>query len=45
VGDTIEYGYKGAKNAGLQALVIDRDGKINENVEKIRDLREILAFV
>ncbi|MBX5327519.1 MAG: HAD family hydrolase [Candidatus Bathyarchaeia archaeon] len=45
VGDTIEYDYKGAKNAGLQALVIDRDGKINENIEKIRDLREILAFV
>ena len=45
VGDTVEYDYEGAKKAGLKALLIDRDGKINENVEKIRDLREILALV
>ncbi|MEM2102565.1 MAG: HAD family hydrolase [Candidatus Bathyarchaeia archaeon] len=45
VGDTLEYDYEGAKKAGLKALVIDRDNKINENVEKIRDLREILALV
>jgi 2-haloalkanoic acid dehalogenase type II len=45
VGDTIEYDYEGAKNAGLKALLIDRDGRINENVEKIRSLREILTFI
>jgi putative hydrolase of the HAD superfamily len=46
VGDTIEYDYEGAKKAGMKALLIDREDKNNnENVEKIRDLREILAFI
>jgi 2-haloalkanoic acid dehalogenase type II len=45
VGDAIEYDYEGAKNAGLKALLIDRDGRINENVEKIHSLREILTFI
>lgn len=45
VGDTVEYDYEGAKQAGLKALLIDREHKINEDVEKIHDLREILALV
>ena len=45
VGDTIEYDYEGARRAGMSALLIDREDKINENVAKIRDLREILALV
>jgi 2-haloalkanoic acid dehalogenase type II len=45
VGDTIEYDYAGAKKAGLKAVVIDREDRINENVEKIRDLREILTLI
>lgn len=45
VGDTIEYDYSGAKKAGLKALVIDREDRVNANIEKIRDLREILALV
>jgi len=45
VGDTIEYDYEGARKAGLKALLIDREGKIVADVEKIRDLREILALI
>lgn len=45
VGDTVEYDYEGAKKAGLKALLIDRHDRINGDYEKIRDLREILAFV
>lgn len=45
VGDTVEYDYDGAKKAGLKALLIDRCGKISGDYEKIRDLREILAFI
>lgn len=44
IGDTVEYDYEGAKNAGLKALLIDRQDKINGDVEKIRDLREILPL-
>jgi putative hydrolase of the HAD superfamily len=45
VGDAVECDYEGAKKAGLKALLIDRENKINGNVEKIRDLREILALI
>jgi 2-haloalkanoic acid dehalogenase type II len=45
VGDTIEYDYEGARKAGLKALLIDREDRINEKVEKIRDLREILTLI
>jgi putative hydrolase of the HAD superfamily len=45
VGDTVEYDYEGARKAGLKALLIDREDKINGNIEKIHDLREILTIV
>lgn len=45
VGDTVEYDYEGARKAGLRALLIDREDKINGNIAKIRDLREILALI
>ena len=35
VGDTVEYDYEGARKAGLKALLIDREDKINGNIEKI----------
>lgn len=44
VGDTVEYDYQGAQNAGLKALLIDREDKVDANIEKIRDLREILTL-
>lgn len=45
VGDTVEYDYEGAKKAGLKALLIDRQDKIDGNIEKIHDLREILTLL
>jgi len=45
VGDSIERDYNGAKKAGLRALLIDRAGKAPANVEKIRSLREVLAYI
>jgi 2-haloalkanoic acid dehalogenase type II len=45
VGDTVKYDYDGAKKAGLRALLIDRQDKLSGNVEKIRDLREILILI
>ena len=45
VGDTVEFDYEGARKAGLKALVIDREHKMTSAVEKISDLREILALI
>jgi putative hydrolase of the HAD superfamily len=41
VGDRIEEDYNGAKNAGIKALLIDRENKIEKNVDKIQGLEEI----
>lgn len=45
VGDTVEYDYEGAKKAGIKAVLIDRQGRIDGDHEKIHDLKEILALV
>jgi len=46
VGDTIEYDYKGAKECGLKALLIDREDNVKEeDVEKIGTLTEVLEHV
>jgi len=45
VGDRIEEDYSGAKNAGIKALLIDRENKTEENVDKIRSLEEILEIL
>jgi 2-haloalkanoic acid dehalogenase type II len=41
IGDRIEEDYNGAKNTGIKALLIDRENKIEENVDKIQSLEEI----
>jgi len=46
VGDMAEHDYKGAKESGLKALLIDREGNVEEeDVEKIRSLMELLEHV
>jgi len=45
VGDSMDYDYNGAKAAGLRALLVDRNGKLEENVEKIRSLSEIFNYL
>jgi putative hydrolase of the HAD superfamily len=45
IGDSVKYDYEGAKHAGLKPLLIDREGKASEDVEKIRSLTEVLLCV
>ncbi len=45
VGDQIETDYKGARKAGLKALIIDREDKIRKRVKKIRSLKEVIAYL
>ena len=45
IGDSVESDYEGAGKAGLKPLLIDRDGKTSENVERIRSLVGILDYV
>jgi len=44
VGDTTETDYEGAKRAGMQAVLLDREGKHEEVRERVRNLREILKL-
>ncbi len=45
VGDMIEHDYKGAKECGLKALLVDRENIAGENVEKISSLKELLKQI
>jgi putative hydrolase of the HAD superfamily len=45
IGDDYEMDYEGAKKAGFKALIIDRENKVNQNVEKIKNLKEILSLL
>ena len=45
VGDSVKYDYEGARGAGLKPLLIDREGKVTEDVETIRSLTEVLLYV
>jgi HAD superfamily hydrolase (TIGR01549 family) len=42
VGDNEEADYKGAENAGVHALLIDRTGKQQSDLKTIKNLKEIL---
>jgi putative hydrolase of the HAD superfamily len=43
VGDDVDNDFHGAKSAGWQAVLIDRDGRHPEISPRIADLRELLA--
>jgi putative hydrolase of the HAD superfamily len=45
VGDDLEIDYEGAKKAGFKALIVDRETKVTQNVEKIKNLKEILRLL
>lgn len=45
VGDNLERDYFGALNAGLRAILVDRDNVIQESIMKIADLRELLKIL
>lgn len=46
VGDSLENDYWGAKNAGLKALLLDRDGKHGDKgVERIGGLKGVVEFL
>ncbi len=46
VGDSVEVDYKGAENAGLYALLIDRTEKQKQgDLRAIKDLKEILSQI
>jgi putative hydrolase of the HAD superfamily len=45
VGDNVEADYKGAENAGLHALLIDRTGKQQSDLKTIKNLKEILSQI
>ncbi len=42
VGDNVELDYKGAENAGIHALLLDRTGKKQSDLRTIKNLKEIL---
>jgi len=41
IGDRIEEDYNGARNAGIKALLIDRENKTERSIDKIQSLEEI----
>jgi len=45
VGDNPEADYKGAQNAGLKALIIDRDDCVVGEFEKIQNLKALLQYL
>jgi len=45
VGDNIEADYKGAENAGIHALLIDRTEKQQSDLKTIKNLRELLSQI
>ncbi len=45
VGDNLEVDYKGAENAGILALLIDRNQKERSDVRTIKDLKEVLSQI
>ncbi len=45
VGDSLEKDYLGALNAGLKAVLLDRNNVVEETVIKIRDLLELLNLI
>ena len=45
VGDSLEKDYLGALNAGLKAVLLDRNNVVEETVIKIRDLTKLLNLI
>ena len=45
VGDNVEADYKGAENAGIHALLIDRTEKKQSGLKTIKNLKEILSQI
>ncbi len=46
VGDMVEHDYKGARECGLKALLIDRENNAKEeNIEKIGSLEELIKHI
>ncbi|MBE5997557.1 MAG: HAD family hydrolase [Lachnospiraceae bacterium] len=46
IGDRIDKDYEGAKQAGMQALWLNREGaEVPEGIEMIRDLTEIFPYI
>jgi putative hydrolase of the HAD superfamily len=45
VGDNVEADYKGAENAGIHALLIDRTEKQQTDLRTIRNLKELLSQI
>jgi len=45
IGDSLKYDYEGAKRAGLRPMLIDREGKVSSDVEKIKSLTEVLKLL
>ncbi|MEM2565153.1 MAG: HAD-IA family hydrolase, partial [Candidatus Bathyarchaeia archaeon] len=41
IGDSLERDYFGALNAGLRAILIDRENSVRGDIVKISNLREI----
>ena len=45
IGDSVETDYKGAMNFGIKPFLIDREGKIPSQYDKITSLTQLLAIV
>jgi len=45
VGDSVVHDYEGALNAGIKSYLIDREGKISNQYNKIPSLTELLNIV
>ncbi|MHC3129544.1 MAG: HAD family hydrolase [Candidatus Bathyarchaeota archaeon] len=45
VGDSVVYDYEGALNVGIKSYIIDREGKIPDQYNKIASLTELLTIV
>jgi REG-2-like HAD superfamily hydrolase len=45
IGDSVVYDYEGAMNVGIKSYLIDREGKISNQYNKIASLTELLNIV
>jgi 2-haloalkanoic acid dehalogenase type II len=45
VGDNLKTDYEGAEKAGLNPLLINRNGEIRGKINRIRDLREVIRYL
>ena len=45
IGDSVEIDYEGAMNVGIKPFIIDREGKIPSQYDKIASLTELLTIV